>query len=180
MKPMCPIRFVRRPVLLALLTCIVPALLLAQDGKVTAIHVRGSHRFAAGEVIAASGLPVGAPFSVPALNAAAHRLADTGAFSEVYPRVIRVYDGVILDWYLTDAPQFLRARFEGLSGLDRREIASALAKIPLYHGSLPLLKPGLIKQVQAALQKLLEDHHLPGKVAYRYQDLTAIVFYVSR
>ncbi|HZT74554.1 MAG TPA: hypothetical protein VE996_12970 [Terriglobales bacterium] len=177
---MCPICSVRRPVSLALLTCILPALLLAQDGKVTVIHVRGSRRFAAGEVIAASGLPVGAPFSVPALDAAAHRLADTGAFSEVDPRVIRLSGGVILDWYLADAPQFLPARFEGFSGLDRQEIAAALAKIPLYHGSLPLLKLGLIRQVQAALQKLLEDHHLPGKVAYffHFQGVAAITFFV--
>lgn len=155
--------------------------LLAQ-GKIAAVHVRGSRRFSAQEVIAASGLRAGAPYTAASVERAARRLADTGAFSEVSPMVVPAYNSVILDWYLTDAPRFVPARFAGFTGLSQAQLEAAARKVPLFHGELPLLKPGLADQVAAALQRLLDAHHLSGRVEHRFAgrggDIESVVFRV--
>ena len=176
---------IRQPRGLSLIALLVATSLpLLGQRKIAEVHVRGSRRFSAHDVIAASGLRAGAPYSAAAVERAARRLADTGAFSEVSPMVVPAYSSVILDWYLTDAPRFVPARFAGFTGLSQAQLEDAAHQVPLFHGELPLLKPGLADQVAAALQSLLEAHHLSGRVEHRFAghggDIESVVFRVVK
>lgn len=141
--------------------------------KIAAIHASGSNRYTSEEIARASGLAAGEAFSTSALAAAQHRLAETGAFTEVTDLVVQTDGNVVVEFGVSDSRPFLPVLFENFDGLGSEVIQAALTRIPLYHGQLPTRRLGLIHEVRGALEDLLRQRHLPGRVTFEIQNYPA-------
>jgi outer membrane protein assembly factor BamA len=134
--------------------------------KLVAIKVTGSKRFAAEDVIAASGLQIGQTASESDFQTAARHLGETGAFSDVAYSYQYAPDGTKLDFEVTDNRQFVPARFDNLVWFSDADLQKAIhARVPLYNGELPIAGR-LADQVSNALQGLLIEHDVQAEAEY--------------
>jgi outer membrane protein assembly factor BamA len=150
-----------------------PVRLAAGQGAATGgptigqIHVTGNHRFSAGQIIAASGLRQGAPASQRALEQAASRLSQTGAFSDVgyqYRALGETWDA---EFQVAEAPRFVPCTFDNFLWFSDAELLSAVSRdVPLFDGFLPE-GGGMQQEVTAALDKWLRAHQIPGSTIVR-------------
>src|SRR5207244_12179123 len=114
-------------------------------------------------------------------KAVSRHLGETGAFSDVAYAFQYSSEGAKLDIQIADANQFVPARFDNFVWLTDQELLQKLqARVPLFNGELPVAG-NLADQVANALQALVTERNLQGKVDYlRYapQDgpITAFVF----
>jgi hypothetical protein len=103
------------------------------------------------------------------LQNAASRLNSYGVFSTVqylYKPAIGTVNSVEADFELTDAPQFLPARFDNFLWFSPEEVGATLHDaLPLYNGELPL-SGGLPDEVSSVLSKMLAAKNLPSEVSY--------------
>lgn len=128
---------------------------MTNSEKLIAANVNGSDRFTADEVTAASGLKRGDRITENVLSTAAQRLADTGAFEEVSYSFVSDPYGTMVTWNVSDAPQFVPARFENLVWFTDQDLVAKLhEQLPLFKGELPLAGK-MAASVQNGIEQLL-------------------------
>ena len=152
--------------------------------KLISVKVVGTKRYKPEEVIAASGLQIGQTVSEDDFKKAARVLGETGAFGDVAYRFQYSADGTKLDLQVQDAEQFVSVRFDNLVWFSDQELLDQIhAQVPLFQGQLPA-GGDLADEVSNALQGLLIEHNVQGKVDYlraAHQDgpIEAFVFTVT-
>jgi outer membrane protein assembly factor BamA len=157
---------------------------LVTSWKLLSIKVTGNQRSSPEEITAASGLQVGQMVSEDDFKNATERLGDTGMFGNVGYAFQYSAAGVKLELQLTDTPQLVPARFDNLVWFSDQELLEKLqARVPLFHGQLPVAG-GLADQVSDALQALLIEHNVQGQADYIREaalnkPIEAIVFTVK-
>jgi outer membrane protein insertion porin family len=120
----------------------------------------GSKRFSEAEIIRATGLKTGSMVTVDEVKRAAARLSETGVFSQVGFR----YDGRSAEYTVVDAQQLVPVTFENFIWFSDAELLERLQKtVPLFAGNLPL-NGNLGDQVSAALDAILKEKSIPGRV----------------
>ena len=130
------------------------------------IKVTGTTRFAPEEVIAASGLPIGGIVNDDDFKKAARQLGDTGAFSDIGYSYSYSSAGTKLELKLTDASEFLPARFDDFVWFSDEELRRRIKEhVPLFNGQLPA-SGRLPDEVSDVLQAMLVQNAIPGHVDY--------------
>jgi outer membrane protein assembly factor BamA len=133
-------------------------------GKLIAIKVTGSKRFSQAAIAAASSLQIGAIAGDDDFKKAARRLGDTGAFSDIAYTFSYTSAGTKLELHVTDADQFVPARFEDFVWFSDEELQRTLReRVPLFTGQLPVFGR-LQEQVSDVLQAMLVEKGIPGHV----------------
>ena len=152
--------------------------------KLIAVKVAGSQRFQLSEIIAATGLQIGQTVAEEDFQRASRRLGETGAFENVTYNYRYSAEGAQLELQLSDAGQWVPARFENFVWFPDHDLRTTLhEQVPLFDGLLPL-SGGLIGEVSDALQVLLLQRKIPGHADYvragpENGPIDAIVFSVT-
>ena len=136
--------------------------------KLIAVKITGTARYSDKEVLAASGLQLGQNAADGDFKEAVQRLGDSGVFSNVVYSYTFSSAGTILELQLadTDKGKLVPARFENFVWFTDDELRAALAsRVPLFKQLLPI-GGNLPNSVSEALQALLSEKHLPGRVDY--------------
>ena len=152
--------------------------------KLVSATASGSKRYTAEEIVAASGLQVGQNVSEDDFKDATQRLGETGAFSSVQYSYKYSAEGAKLELQVSDTEQLIPVRLENFVWFSDSELLAKLhERVPLFSDKLPPTGH-LADQVMDALQAILIEHTVPGRVDYlRYAagdgPIEAYVFSVS-
>jgi outer membrane protein assembly factor BamA len=134
--------------------------------KLISIKVTGTKRYAPDKIIAASGLQIGQTVSEDDFKLVSRHLGETGAFSDVAYAFQFSPEGTKLDLQLTDADRFVPASFDNWVWFSDKELLNDIrAQVALFDGELPVAGD-LPDQVSNALQALLIEHKIEGRVDY--------------
>jgi len=136
--------------------------------KLVAVKVVGTERYSDKEILAASGLQIGQPAADGDFKEAAQRLGDSGLFSDVVYSFTSSGDAVKLDLQLadTDKSKLVPAQFDNFVWFTDNELRASLQRrVPLFKDLLPL-SGNLMDRVSEALQSILSEKGLPGRVDY--------------
>jgi outer membrane protein insertion porin family len=135
--------------------------------KLSALKVTGTTRYTDKEILAASGLQIGQNAADADFKEAVQLLGNTGMFSNVaYSFSSKGGAGVKLELQIDDIDKskLVPAHFENFVWFTDQELLTALqSRVPLFKGSLPL-GGNLSDRVSEALQAILTEKHLPGRV----------------
>ena len=97
---------------------------------------------------------------------AARVLADSGAFSDIAYSFEYSPQGTKLQWQVTDATDFVPARFENFVWFSDQALFDAIhSRVPLFHGQIPI-RGRMADQISEALHTLLSEKAIPGSVNY--------------
>jgi hypothetical protein len=136
--------------------------------RLTALKVTGTSRYTDKEILSASGLQIGQPAADGDFKEAVRLLGDSGLFSEVVYSYSASGASVKLSLKLADIDQhkLVRARFENFVWFTDEELLAAVQRrVPLFKQFLPL-GGSLADRVEEALQALIAEKHVPGRVDY--------------
>ncbi|HEV7682380.1 MAG TPA: POTRA domain-containing protein [Pyrinomonadaceae bacterium] len=157
------------PILSVCLTIIAVTATLAQQSarKVAKIEVEGLERLSADEVIATSGLKVGAPFSVADLDVAGQKLMDSGLFEKVSYRTTGRGNQVTI---ILQVKEYKGGQspvvFDNFVWFTDDELNAAIKReVPSYNGTASD-SGRMTDDIKQALQNLLKEHHIEGTVDY--------------
>jgi Surface antigen variable number repeat len=154
--------------------------------KLLALKATGTTRYTDKEILAASGLQIGQSAADGDFKEAAHRLGDSGLFTDVAYSFSYSDEGVKAAFQLTDVDKskLVPAAFENFVWFTDAELLKAIqAHIPLFKDLVPVTGR-MPDQVNEVLQALLNEKHIPGRVQFLRQghqgggDLTGIVYRV--
>ena len=155
--------------------------------KLLSLNATRTTRYASKEILAASGLQIGENAAEGDFKEAARRLGDSGLFSDIAYSFSYSDAGVRVEFQLTDTAnnKVVPAQFENFVWFTDPDLLSALAqRVPLFKQLLPV-NGKLAEQVEGALQAVLTDRHLPGRVSFLPEtkpeggDLIGFVFRVE-
>jgi outer membrane protein insertion porin family len=134
--------------------------------KLSSIHVTGTQRYTAEEVIGASGLELGAVAGEEDFQKAGRRLGECGFFSNVSYSYSTSPTGTKLDLVLADTDKLVPAHFENFVWFSADELSSEIHKrLPLFKGQVPI--GGTISdQISDVLQALLIERHVAARADY--------------
>jgi outer membrane protein insertion porin family len=136
--------------------------------KLIALKVTGTSRYTDKEILAASGLQIGQNAADGDFKEAVHRLGNSGLFSEAVYSFTSSDAGVKLDLQLadTDKSKLVPAHFENFVWFTDDELRTALqGRVPLFKQLLPITG-NLSDRVSEALQAILSERQLPGRVDF--------------
>jgi outer membrane protein assembly factor BamA len=143
-----------------------PKDLPASAYQLVAIKVTGSQRYKPEDIAAATGMQIGQTVHEEDFRGAVRVLGDSGAFSDVAFSFDYSAKGTKGEFHVKDSPDFVPARFENFVWFSNRDLAEKLhARIPLFHGELPI-RGDLADQVSLALQALLIEEKVEGRADY--------------
>ena len=138
----------------------------ASDRRLIAVTVSGTKRYSDNDLIAASGLQIGATVVEDDLKKAARRLGDLGVFSDVAYNYSYSSAGTKLVLQVTDVEKFVPVRFEDFVWFSDAELLQRIKeRAPMFNGELPL-SGNLPDRVSDVLQALLVENAIPGNVEY--------------
>ena len=138
----------------------------ASDRRLIAVTVSGTKRYSDNDLIAASGLQIGATVVEDDLKKAARRLGDLGVFSDVAYNYSYSSAGTKLVLQVTDVEKFVPVRFEDFVWFSDAELLQRIKeRAPMFNGELPL-SGNLPDRVSDVLQALLVENAVPGNVEY--------------
>lgn len=152
--------------------------------RLTAMTVTGSKRYTPEQIIAATGLRLGQTVSEDDFRIACEHLGDTGAFGDIAYNFKYSPEGTTLDLQIIDSNQLVPARFDNFVWLSDQELLRQLQeRVPLFTGQLPV-SGNLADQVSDALQGLLIEARINGRVDYLRsgpleEAIDSVVFSVS-
>jgi len=157
----------------------------ATSYKLVSLKVTGTTRYNDKEILGASGLEIGQNAAESDFKEAARRLGDSGLFSDVVYTYSYSDTGVKVEFKLTDTDQskLVPARFENFVWFTDAELFTAIQqRVPLFKQLLPV-SGKLPDRVTEALQAILMEKHLPGRVDFlpeAKQDGGDLIGYVYR
>lgn len=143
--------------------------------KLIAVKVSGTKRFSDREILAASGLELGRNASDADFKEVVQRLGECGLFADVAYSYSSSDTGTKLELQLADidAAKLVPASFENFVWFTDDELHAAIEKnVPLFKDLLPV-GGSLPDRVQEALQALLSQRQLPGRVNFLREASTA-------
>lgn len=153
----------------AFLIIMAAAVALAQVAgrRIARIEIEGLQRLSADEVIAASGLKTGAPFSVANLDAAGQRLVDSGMFAKVGYRTNTKGSEVTIVFHVVESKGGSSpVVYDNFVGFTTDELTAAIRRdVPEFNGSAPNAGT-MTDRIRQALQNLLKERQLEGTVEY--------------
>lgn len=152
------------------LTCLAAIVATANTQKaptIAGIEFEGLQRLPAEQVIAASGLKVGQPFDVAALDAAAQKLADSGLFKNFGYRTRREGNSIRIIFRVEESKKGSgRVVFDNFIWFSDEQLAEAVRReVPAFAGTAPDAGE-MTDSITRALQKLLKANNLEGSVEY--------------
>jgi len=159
--------FVCRASLLLIAGLFLRAHARAQTPEATAplheIHFNGLTKLTQDQVIALTGLQIGAQVGRPDLQAAANHLYSTGLFKDVKYEFRTDSNGVTLTYQISESPR-LPVLFDNIPWFGDSELNAAIrAKLPFYDGTLP--EGGNILPIATdAVKDLISSHKLDVNV----------------
>jgi outer membrane protein assembly factor BamA len=136
--------------------------------KLIAFTVTGTARYTDKEMLAASGLQMGQNAADGDFKEAVQRLGNSGMFSDVVYSYSASNAGTKLEIQVADvdSSKLVPANFENFVWYTDDELNADLQKsVPLFKGLLPV-GGNLPDHVSEALQALLSERHLPGRVNF--------------
>jgi outer membrane protein assembly factor BamA len=136
--------------------------------KLIAFKVTGTDRYTDKEMLAASGLQMGQNAADGDFKEAVQRLGNSGMFSDVVYSYSASNAGTKLEIQVADvdSSKLVLANFENFVWYTDDELNADLQKsVPLFKGLLPV-GGNLPDHVSEALQALLSERHLPGRVNF--------------
>jgi outer membrane protein assembly factor BamA len=139
--------------------------------KLIALKVTGTARYTDKEMLAASGLQMGQNAADGDFKEAVQRLGNSGMFSDVVYSYSASNAGTKLEIQVADvdSSKLVPADFENFVWYTDDELNADLQKsVPLFKGLLPVAG-NLPDHVSEALQALLSERHLPGRVNFLRQ-----------
>ncbi len=154
--------------------------------KLLAVKVTGATRYTDKEILAASGLELGQNAAEGDFQEATQHLGNSGLFAEIQYSFTYSDAGVKLEFKLTDVDKskFVPVHFENFVWFTDAELRASLTqRVPLFKDAVPA-GGKLPDQLNRALQALLEERHLPGRVDYLREakpdggDITGVVYRV--
>jgi outer membrane protein insertion porin family len=134
--------------------------------KIAAVHFTGGERYGQAHLLAASGLKLGQPFSIDALDEAATNLGRSGLLQEVrYHYQTEGFD-TTATFMLKDAPRLYHCEFENFVWFAPEEIDAYLRQeLPLYDGVVADTGD-FSKEINAALTRMLSEHGVSAQVDF--------------
>jgi outer membrane protein assembly factor BamA len=124
------------------------------------IQFKGAPEYSDQELLAASGLKLGAVLDFAEMSGHSQKLMDTGLFETLSFK----FDGVDLVYTLVPHTELYPVRLENLPLTPGKELDAALhGRIPLYHGKVPAER-GLTEQVRQALEEMLAAKGIKANV----------------
>jgi outer membrane protein insertion porin family len=136
-------------------------LLLSSHGQsytLKKVTVVGSKRFAEPDILQVINLKPGNTISAEDLKQAANRLTESGVFAQVN----YTFDGLVAEYTVADAEQFVPATFENFVWLSEAELAARLHdSVSLFAGNIPLTG-NLSDQICTTLDSILKEKGVPG------------------
>ena len=136
--------------------------------KLISVKVKGSTRYTDKEVAAGGGLQIGQPAADGDFKEAVQRLGDSGMFSAASYSFISSPSGARLELQVadTDPSKLVPVQFENFVGFTDDELLAAIQhRVPLFKQLLPL-SGNLPDRVSEALQTIIADKQLPGRVSF--------------
>jgi len=136
--------------------------------KLLEIKVTGTERYTGKDILPAIGLQIGQNVGEGDFKEAVRRLGETGLFTSVAYSFTFSSSGTKLEFQLQDLDEkkMVPVHFENFVWFSDAELSQQLAKrVPLFKGKLPVAG-GLIDQVTEALQAMLDEKQIPGRVDY--------------
>jgi len=136
--------------------------------KLIALKISGTSRYTDWEILAASGLRIGQDAADADFKEAVRRLGDSGLFKDLAYSFTSSGASVKLELQLTDTDpsKLVPARFENFVWFTDVELRTALQRrVPLFKQLLPLAG-SLPDELSKALQAILTEKQLPGRVNY--------------
>ena len=153
--------------------------------KLIALEVTGTTRYNDKEILQASGLELGQNVAEGDFREAARKLGDSGLFSDVVYTYSYSGGDAKVEFKLTevDKSKLVPAHFENFVWFTDAELLAAIEqRVPLFQNLLPLTGK-LPDRVTEALQAILMDKGLPGRVDFLpegKQDSDELIGYVYR
>lgn len=136
------------------------------EHKLAVIHVAGTKRYTPEEVIAASGLEIGATATEDDFQRAARRLGECGFFSDVSYSYAATPAGTKLDLEIIDTDKLVPAHFENFVWFSDEELQAKIhERLPLFKGQVPI-GGTLSDQISDVLQSLLVERHVSARADY--------------
>jgi outer membrane protein assembly factor BamA len=160
---------------------------IASERKLISVKITGTERFTDKEIVPAAGLQLGENVGDADFKEAARRLGGTGMFTDVAYSYSYSAAGTKLELQLqdTDEAKLLPAHFENFVWFTDAQLTSELQRrVPLFRPFLPATG-GLPDQVSEALQAILDEKQVLGRVNYLRESppeggqLTAIAYHVE-
>jgi outer membrane protein assembly factor BamA len=138
----------------------------AGDHKLVAVRVTGTQRYSSEEIIAATGLEIGAVAAEEDFQKAAQRLGECGFFSNVSYSYAYSPAGIKLDLDLADSDKLVPAHFENFVWFSNEELVVKIHEhLALFKGQVPI-GGNLSDQVSDILQAVLVQHSLSARADY--------------
>ena len=155
--------------------------------KLLALKAAGTKRYTDREILAASHLGLGQNAAEGDFQEAAQRLLNSGVFTEAAYSFSYTDTGAKLEFQLTDIDKakLVPAHFENFVWFTESDLHATLTeRVPLFRDALPA-KGHLSDEITQALQAILVERHLPGRVESIRQakpdggDITGFVYRVE-
>jgi outer membrane protein insertion porin family len=137
-------------------------------GRLIALKVTGTSRYSDKKILAASGLQMGQNVAEGDFKEAAQLLGESGMFSDVTYSFSFSSAGTKLELQLADidSSKLVPAHFDNFVWFTDDELRAAIQKnVPLFKDLLPL-GGNLPDRLEEALQSLLSEKQLPGRVDF--------------
>jgi outer membrane protein assembly factor BamA len=160
----------------------------ATPNKLISVKVTGNTRYTDKEILGVTGLKLGQDAGDGEFKEATQRLGQSGLFSSVSYSFSYSDKGVKVEFQLADKDKItlLPTRFENFVWFSDAELHATLEqRVPLLKDSLLPDSGRLADYVREALQALLTEHNLPGRVEFMRESkqdgsgLLAIVYRVE-
>ena len=137
--------------------------------KIGAVHVTGQQRYAADQIIAATGIKPGQLFDQKALDDVAERIGKSGPFTAISYSYKSEGGLVSVSFKVEEAPKFHDCVFDNFVWLTPEEITAGLQKqVPLYLGVAPETGD-ILDDISRALERLSQEKGVTTKVTRRVQ-----------
>jgi outer membrane protein assembly factor BamA len=138
----------------------------AATRQLSSVKVIGSKHYTESDVVAASGLQIGATVVEEDFKKASRRLGDIGVFTDIAYNYSYSSAGTKLVLQVTDAEKLVPVRFEDFVWFSDEELMQRIKeRAPMFNGELPL-SGNLADRVSDVLQALLVENSIPGNVEY--------------
>ncbi|MEO8436205.1 MAG: POTRA domain-containing protein [Pyrinomonadaceae bacterium] len=146
-----------------------------QVGRVEFIGLR---RLTQEQALAISGLQSGDPFSEPLIDDGAKKLVDSGLFARLGYRVRSTGNQVNVTFQVEEADRPAQVVFDNFVWFSDVELVAAIRRdVPFFTGTAPE-SGSTVDEIAKALQRLLEEKKIPGRVEYLSADLSQRLSYL--
>lgn len=146
-----------------------------QVGRVEFIGLR---RLTQEQALAISGLQSGDLFSEPLIDDGAKKLVDSGLFARLGYRVRSTGNQVNVTFQVEEADRAAQIVFDNFVWFTDGELFAAIRRdVPFFTGTAPE-SGSTVDEIAKALQRLLDEKKIPGRVEYLSADLSQRLSYL--